>query len=544
MNDERSRVLFESTLRPRLADLEARRKALQRRIVLAGALLLLAIGSAVSAFDPPVWLLRLPYGGFSHVAFGLLALVCFGLFFAKGVVPGMTAQVNYRARFKKEVVAEILRATRPTGTRHFPDRHLSREVFDRSHLFDTRAGNFKGDDLVQGFAGETPYSSCEIDMSYSTGGKNSRTVVVFRGLLVRFDLDLDLAGRTLVLPAGDSPVGAASRLSAVPLDPAFDAEFGVWSSAPAEAASLLGPEVRSRLLALDVVPSFSFHGSRGLAAVAHSAGLFEPNIMKALDAADVARMADLLALPDELVAAFGLRAGRRRPPDPGFHAEDVTVGGLEAVTAQGEVGLAQLVDAADAAREAGQPATLPPGTTPWSRVSADGPGLAVEYPVGIALLLVLAIFLALTPLVVVLAASWADERLRAPLHALVSEHAPSVLEVAELALAFPGIALLIALFVWWMFAGTLKGRPARVSIGPEGVRIRRLFRPWSQELPFEVIRKVDASNQYVSFVRGDRSFLRSFVMASPVLSLPEARWLAAELRRAMAQCGWRPPARS
>lgn len=547
MEDARLRGLFESTLRPRLADLEARRRALLRRIVLAVALLLASIGSAVNAFDPPVWMLRLPYGGFSHVALGLLAIVCFGLFFAKGVVPGMTAHVNYRARFKKEVVAEIVRATRPSGTKHFPDRYLSREVFDRSHLFETRTGNFKGDDLVQGFAGETPYSACEIDMSYSTGGKNSRTVVVFRGLLIRFDLDVDLAGRTLVLPAGDSPTGAAGHMSAVPLGGDFDESFSVWSTAPHEAAAFLGESTRRRLVELsEEAPgelSFSFHGARGLAALSHPAGLFEPRIAKPLDAADVSTMAALLALPEEIVGAFGLREGRRRPPDPGFHAEDVTINPLEAVTAKGEAGLAQLVDAADDAREAGQPATLPPGTSPWSRVSADGMGVVVEYPTGLGLLWVLAMAVVLTPLVAALAASWLDAGLRGPLHELVSQQAPALLEVAEAALAFPGVALLIALFVWWMFAGTLKQRPARVSVGPEGVRIRRVFRPWAQELPFDLIRKVDSSGQYVTFVRNDRSFLRSFVNASPVLSPVEARWLAGELRRAMAQCGWRPAAK-
>ncbi|MGE0455327.1 MAG: DUF3137 domain-containing protein [Vicinamibacteria bacterium] len=548
MDDHRSRALFESTLRPRLADLEARRKALQRRIVLAGALLLMTIGSAVNAFDPPVWLLRMPYGDFSHVALGALAIVCLGLFFAKGVVPGLTAHVNYRTRFKKEVVAEILRATRPAGTRHFPDRHLSREAFDRSDLFELRNGNFKGDDLVQGFAGETPYSCSEIDMSYSTGGKNSRTVVVFRGLLVRFELDVELAGRTLVLPSGESPGSAAGRLSPVPLDPSFDDVFGVWSTSPQEAAAVLGEDTRRRLVELRENLGrplrLSLAGARGMAAVSQSAGLFEPGIWKGLDAAAVAQMAALLAVPEDVIGAFGLRSGRRRPPDPGFHGEEVTVGGLEAVTAKGEVGLEQLIDASDDAREAAQPASLPPGKTPWSRVSADGVGLTVEYPVGLALMLVLAIFLALTPLVAALAASWADPGLRTLLHSIVADRAPEARDVAEIVFGFPAAAFLSGLFLWWMFAGTLQHRPARVTVGPEGVRIRRIFRPWSLELPFEVIRKVDASNQYVSFVRSDRSFLRSFVNGSPVLSLPEARWLAGELRRAMAQCGWRPPAKS
>jgi hypothetical protein len=94
-----------------------------------------------------------------------------------------------------------------------------------------------------------------------------------------------------------------------------------------------------------------------------------------------------------------------------------------------------------------------------------------------------------------------------------------------------------------MFVGTLAYRPSRLTIDATGVTINRLA-PGSVQVPLGVIRRVDANNRSLTFVRADRSLLRSFVMAAPNMpSDDEARWLAAELRKALKRVGWRPAAR-
>jgi len=98
----------------------------------------------------------------------------------------------------------------------------------------------------------------------------------------------------------------------------------------------------------------------------------------------------------------------------------------------------------------------------------------------------------------------------------------------------------VGLLIWLFLGAWLRHRPARVDIGSDGVRIRRVFRPWSLRLPLEAIAKAQASGTQVHLIRSDRSFFRSFVQASPILpSAEEARWIAATLESGLRQLGWR-----
>src|SRR6185295_5308023 len=96
----------------------------------------------------------------------------------KCAVPGITAYLNYRARFKRDVVAEIFKAVSP-GAVYAPDRYITETIFDASGLFEKR-GTFRGDDLVRGRIGQTPFEASELQRQYSEGsGKNERTMLVF-----------------------------------------------------------------------------------------------------------------------------------------------------------------------------------------------------------------------------------------------------------------------------------------------------------------------------------------------------------------------------
>jgi hypothetical protein len=106
---------------------------------------------------------------------------------------------------------------------------------------------------------------------------------------------------------------------------------------------------------------------------------------------------------------------------------------------------------------------------------------------------------------------------------------------------FPLGAMLSAAAASWLFGASLWSRPARLEVGPAGARVRRIYRPWALTLPLEAIRRVDVNDRSVYLVRSDRSLLRSFLLASAMVpSVDEARWLAAELRRALRQAGWQP----
>ena len=536
--------LYESKLKPRLQQLESRRHGLRNTIIGGVVVAALGAGSCWTVFDPGQ-LQSQSWWRYGPMLFGLLSLVCFGVAISRFLVPGFTGYMNYRAVFKKEIVAEVVRALLP-GARYFPDRSIPKPVYDQSRLFTTE-GKLAGDDLLQGSIGDTPYEACELDHSYTEGGgDNSRTVPVFHGLFMRIDMDRDCAGQTLVQPP-DSTGGDRDGMEAVSFDPAFDDAFTVWSTHPAAARALLDPAQRARLIQLAedlVFPlHLAFSGAQAIAAVDFHHGFFEPSLAKGFDLGALRKMAEPLAPIGEIVRALGLEE-RRRPPDSGFHAARVEVSGIEALAGRGDIGMAQLIDAMqqEQDKKAG-PAPLQPPANAWARVTDSGSELSVDYPIAVATLVALAIGLALTPVVFALLVNWLSPARGATIARAVLAARPNLEPLWAGVREYPTGALLGTAFIWWMFAGSLYVRPGSVTVSSDGVKIRRTGRPWASTLPLDVIRGVQHSNRSVHFLRGDRSFLRSLVQASPNLpSEEEARWVVQELKRGLQRSGWRPTA--
>lgn len=209
--------------------------------------------------------------------------------------------------------------------------------------------------------------------------------------------------------------------------------------------------------------------------------------------------------------------------------------------AVGDVGMA---DVMEAMAEQSEAAPVVPPANPYPRLTDTGAGLEVRYPVGFATLFVVLMALLLTALLSVSLVTFASASLAAELRSGLASRWPEWSGFAEVFFEYPTAFLLATLFLWWMFAGALAYRPSRVTIEPGAVSIRRVV--WlGQTLPLDVIRRVQANNRSIVFVRGDKSLLRSFVMASPNLrSNEEANWLAAELRKALKRSGWHPAPRA
>src|SRR4029453_6499628 len=93
------------------------------------------------------------------------------------LIPGFIAYVNYASRFKREVVSEIFKVVSPEAS-YTAHQGLTAGIVDASGVFSTRGGTIS-DDLVRGTIGRTPFEAAEVKRSYTTGGKNSTTHVVF-----------------------------------------------------------------------------------------------------------------------------------------------------------------------------------------------------------------------------------------------------------------------------------------------------------------------------------------------------------------------------
>ena len=154
----------------------------------------------------------------------------------------------FRAVFKQRVVAKIVAAVLP-GATYDPDLALARSVVDASGLLDDDVA-YRGDDLVRGAIGRTPFAMGDVAAGISRRGNLRST---FHALLFHAEFNRSLSGRTLVVPAGQTPQAVALNrgLAAVSLEsPEFAAAFSVYASDPVEARYVLTPSTMERLVGL------------------------------------------------------------------------------------------------------------------------------------------------------------------------------------------------------------------------------------------------------------------------------------------------------
>ena len=160
----------------------------------------------------------------------------------------MAGGAGFRALFKHRVVASIVARVLP-GASYDPDLAVARSVLDASGLVDDEIA-YAGDDLVRGTIGRTPFAMGDV-----SGGIHRRGDIRsgFQGLLFHAEFNRSLAGRTLVLPVGQTPQAVVLNrgLAAVSLEsPEFAALFSVYASDPIEARYVLTPNTMERLVDL------------------------------------------------------------------------------------------------------------------------------------------------------------------------------------------------------------------------------------------------------------------------------------------------------
>lgn len=534
-------ALYES-LRPRLSAIDERRRRVRNLGIGAVACGLVGYTSCAMVLGGNT--AGMPFPRQAPLVLGVLSVAAFGLAFSRFLIPAVLAWLNYRSRFKKDVMAELVATLHP-GARYYGDRHLPRAVYEASGLYVTRASSFRGDDLIRGVVGETPFDLSELKASYETGTRERRrTVVVFRGLFFQIDLDRDLRGRTLLFPdPGLEPPENAGELQRVTTgDAAFDGKLAVWTTDRDEARELLSSRRRQALVAaLETIGQpvrLAFVDRRVLGGIEYRSGLFEPKLTKRVGVEAFEAMARPLTAINQLVAALGLERGRRRPPDPEFYATPMVISDLEDATATEDLSVGKIAAEGGALGES-RPTALPEGRTPPARVRTFGGELTVTYPLSPEPLVQLALSSALGVLALAAAASWAVPELATPLTADVQGRHSALAAAADLLVRYPGAATLVAASAWWVVFSRLRRRPATVTIGRQGIRIRRALRPWTEALPLSVVGRVTVSGRRVFVVRTDRGLWRSFVLVSPELGDEiEARWLAGKLRAGLALAGW------
>lgn len=536
-------ALYESTLKPRLESLEGLRQEVKGYVTKAG--LLVGIPAVLLFFNGLIGLALPASLEWVPMVLGVLGLFA-GVFVAgvKYLIPGFTAFSNYRVRFKHEVAAEVFKIVCPTAS-YAPLEGIAESVFDEPGLFSTRGG-FKSDDRVRGRIGQTPFEAADVSRSYSTGGKNSRTVVVFRGLFFHLDFNKTLRGVTLVDPEGaaSTSIGDRSDLTRVTLEnPAFDAKFSVWASDEVEARYILTPAMMERILALQSRTEkhvhLGFKGNRAYLGVNYGRALFEPGIAASTSVEAIHEMAAHFALADGIVHELDLntRIWTKGVDDSLLHAVDDTPAedALDIAAKQGNLTATSMWEAAIKATGGGHDDTADAGAVapPDTSIAIDrsGSGVVISYGLG------LGFFVAFSAWAVSVALMLAAARVL-PEAMGVRELESSVAWIPEIPYASQ---IVTTLPIAWCIGGGIIGfftflmwavRVRKVEIAPDAVRIWRGLRPIPRTYARPLYGKIVRIDKAV-YVGKSEGFAMINASASPMLSAVEAPWVANEMRRAL-----------
>lgn len=537
-------ALYESTLRPRLEALEALRLDVKgyvrKALILVGVPAAVLWANDIIALALPDALSWLPMAlGFVGIFAGL------GIAGFKYALPGFSAYANYRVRFKQEVAAEVFRMVCPTA-QYSPLDGLAQDVFDEPGIFNTRGG-FSSDDRVRGVIGQTPFEAAEVSRKYSTGGKNSRTVVVFHGLFFHLDFNKRLTGTTVVCPRGASSetTGDRAGLTEIALEnPRFAEAFRVHASDEVEARYILTPGMMERIVSLQERTGrtvfLAFKNHRAYLGVHYGRDLFEPGIRETTSVDAIHEMAAHFALAEGVVEELDLntRIWTKDVDASLLHAPDAAEPDSIFEVAAKSGGLTpetlwkaalESSTTANAVADDGGPVAAPTDTS--IAIERLGDTVAVHYGLPITFWVTLAIWITLV--VLAFAAirelpTWLDMPQLAPTTAWMPEIPRVTPLVSHVPIAWFAVSSVVGgvLFLVWAL------RVRRVEVAADAVRVWRGLRPVPRTYarpPYGTVVRVDNA----VFIGKSGGFSIINVSASPILTPEEARWITSTLTQAL-----------
>lgn len=241
--------------------------------------------------------------------FVLIVLAVIAVIILFGCISAKSAILS--AFYKKEVVAEIIRAFCP-GATFSPERGISESVFENCGLF-ASPDRYHAEDLIQGCLGKTTFSCSEVHAEErrtqtTKNGVRHYWVDIFRGFLFIADFHKDFQGETVIRRNSLFKIGmGASRVKME--NPDFEKVFDVFSSNQVEARYLITPSMMERMLKLDSIfkggITISFRHSTILVAIPDSKNRFEASVWTSLNdrslvESDFALLRSLLAIVEEL----------------------------------------------------------------------------------------------------------------------------------------------------------------------------------------------------------------------------------------------------
>jgi Protein of unknown function (DUF3137) len=541
--------LYDTVLTPKLGELEGLRLGLKQTITKS---LVIVLVPFLLVWFGDIFALVLPAGaGFLTSIAGVLLVFAAVVFVGfRYLIPGFTAFINYRQRFKREVVAEIFRIVCPTAA-YTPESGIPEAVFDEPGIFNLR-GSFTSDDHVRGTIGQTPFEAAEVGRQYSTGGKNSTTRIVFKGLFFHLDFNKHVRGTTIVEPesAPAYRVGARDGLGKVALEnPEFEQEFAVHADNEVEARYILTPVMMERLLSLRRRTGrpvyMAFKNNRAYLGVDYERALFEPAIASTTSKGAIEEMAELFSLAESIVHELDLntriwtkgvdtRLLERPDEEPKDALEAVTAGaGAGSLTAE-QVWSAALASVGSTRQDEGAGPVPRPAHS--SIVVERRPGLAtIAYGGTVTLLITIAawaiaVLLSLSALRAL--GSWLTSMTGMGMVGTLLNAIPAIPMADRLTATWPLVWFLAASSISMVLGLMWMARVRTVTIESDVVRVHRGLRPWPRQYPRPPYGKVIVIDRCV-YIGKEAGLNLVNPSASPMLKVDEAQWVASEMRQAL-----------
>lgn len=287
MDEPDFQSFFDATLRPRLVAMRGLREAIRIRgfgvlaaTAVGGGGGALYVGTRGEASLHPFFLALAVVGPAA-----LLGGLSYAIFF-------LPMWKRYVARFKVEIVGEIVRFISPT-LEYSPEGFISEEVYLGSGIFPRRPDRYRGEDRVEGVVGATRLRFSEVHSEYAVRTDKGRSWhTIFKGLFFQADFNKRFAGRTYVLTdVAQKLLGSWGQMlqfghegaGLVKLeDPEFETEFAVFGTDQIEARYILSPALMRRIAAFrqrtgkDV--QLSFANESVFVAIPYEDDLFEPGV--------------------------------------------------------------------------------------------------------------------------------------------------------------------------------------------------------------------------------------------------------------------------
>ena len=505
------------------------------------------------------------------IALEVLGLVFIGIMF---VMPGLTAHLEYRRKFKQTVATEVFRAVVPgrhvsARSPHQPEgRRRERPVLGQVLQVQRRRSDSRP--RRRRSNSKPPKSGRRASSSSTAAARIEHTsskpnVTEFHGLVFHFGLPGARQGshhrraRRLRRPHVQSPEGFETI--AFDDDEAFKERFRVYTTDASEARHILNPRVRKRLVTLHEnymtsVPFLSFIRNHVFVAVHSGSNRLEPTIAKPAGYAEINGLAEYFATPALLVRELELDGSGDATASPfgssvfGSSAFPTAAGASGgAILSQapaatfGKLDLDQpittskILDVALDEAEDQDAARTPPANTRVTLSPSTGESFEATYGINPAFYVRILWTLALLPVVAAGFARLAGAS-GEPLLAAIVERLPQVTIVSDWAAQYPFAFVPLALLFYVLPTWTMTQIPRGVKINREGMTIRKRIWPIPRKMPMDRIAGVKVAEQQVYIQRTKAAFLRRWASAAPILKTnDEARWLGAHLRRALKMFG-------